>query len=73
MTEKTEKQALYRALKRKALGETVTETQEDVPDELDAAIRLHVKRVYEKYEHNLTRTAAALKSARNTVKKYLED
>jgi len=29
MTEKTEKQALYRALKRKALGETVTETQEE--------------------------------------------
>ena len=50
-----------------------TETQEDVPDELDAAIRLHIKRVYEKYEHNLTRTANALKAARNTVKKYLED
>ncbi|MBO5689164.1 MAG: sigma-54-dependent Fis family transcriptional regulator, partial [Lentisphaeria bacterium] len=49
-----------------------SETQEDVPDELDAAIRLHVKRVYEKYAHNLTHTANALKAARNTVKKYLE-
>ncbi len=29
MSENTEKQALYRALKRKALGETVTETQEE--------------------------------------------
>ena len=49
-----------------------TETQEDVPDELDAAIRLHIKRIYEKYDHNLTHTAEALKVARNTVKKYLE-
>ena len=49
------------------------ETGEDTPDELDAAIRLHVKRVYEKYNRNLTKTAEALKAARNTVKKYLED
>ena len=45
----------------------------DVADELDAAIRLHVRRVYEKYNNNLSRSAAALKAARNTVRKYLEE
>ena len=44
----------------------------EVPDELDAAIRLHVKRVFEKYNNNLSKTAEALKAARNTVRKYLE-
>jgi len=44
----------------------------EVPDELDAAIRLHVKHVYEKYNNNLSKTAGALKAARNTVRKYLE-
>ena len=48
-------------------------TKEEIPDELEAAVRIHVKRVYEKYDRNLTRTAEALKAARNTVKKYLED
>ena len=47
-------------------------TEVEVPDELDAAIRLHVKRVYEKYNKNLSKTAEALKAARNTVRKYLE-
>ena len=50
-----------------------SETKEEIPDELDAAVRLHVKRIYEKYDRNLTRTAEALKAARNTVKKYLEN
>ena len=45
---------------------------EDIPDELDAAIRLHVRRVYEKYNRNLTKTASALQISRNTLKKYLE-
>ena len=49
------------------------ETKEEIPDELEAAVRIHIKRVYEKYNRNLTRTAEALKAARNTVKKYLED
>ena len=48
------------------------ETKEEIPDELEAAVRIHVKRVYEKYDRNLTKTAEALKAARNTVKKYLE-
>ena len=47
--------------------------QEAPPDNLDSAIRSHIKRVYEKYDRNLTRTAEALKAARNTVKKYLEN
>ena len=51
----------------------ITPNKEETPDELDAAVRIHVKRVYEKYDRNLTRTAEALKAARNTVKKYLED
>ena len=38
--------------------------------ELDAAIRLHVRRVFDKYEQNITKTAAALKVSRNTVRKY---
>ena len=50
-----------------------SETKEEIPDELEAAVRLHVKRVYEKYDRNLTHTAEALKAARNTVKKYLEE
>ena len=50
-----------------------SEKSEEIPDELEAAVRIHVKRIYEKYDRNLTRTAEALKAARNTVKKYLED
>lgn len=47
-------------------------TNSGVPDELDAAIRLHVRRIYEKYNHNLTKTAEALQIAKNTLKKYLK-
>ena len=46
-------------------------TNSGFPDELDAVIRLHVRRIYEKYNHNLTKTAEALQIARNTLKKYL--
>ena len=42
-----------------------------VPDKLDDAVRLHVRRVYEKYGQNLTRAAEALDVSRNTVRKYL--
>ena len=45
---------------------------EELPDNLEDAIRRHVRRVYDKYEHNLTRTAQALDASRNTVRKYLE-
>jgi len=42
-----------------------------IPDKLDDAIRLHVRRVYEKYAENITRAAEALGVSRNTVRKYL--
>lgn len=42
-----------------------------VPDRLEDAIRMHVRRVYEKYGQNLTRAAEALDVSRNTVRKYL--
>jgi len=48
-----------------------TKPNEDIPDDLDTAIRTHVRRIYDKYEHNLTRAAKALNAARNTVHKYL--
>ena len=43
-----------------------------VPDNLEEATRLHVKRVCEKYAHNVTKAAEALGVSRNTVRKYLE-
>ena len=42
-----------------------------IPDKLEDATRLHVRRVYEKYGQNLTRAAEALDVSRNTVRKYL--
>lgn len=39
-------------------------TATDVPDELETAIRQHVRRIYDKCEHNLTRAAKALNVAR---------
>ena len=44
---------------------------ESMPDKLEDAIRIHVKRVHEKYGSNLTRAAEALDVSRNTVRKYL--
>ena len=42
-----------------------------IPDKLEDAVRIHVRRVYEKYGQNLTRAAEALDVSRNTVRKYL--
>ena len=50
----------------------VPSVSEEVPDDLESAIRSHVHRVYEKYDRNLTKTAEALQIARNTLKKYLD-
>ena len=44
---------------------------DDTPDELEATIRRHVRKVYEKYDRNISKTADALNVARNTVRKYL--
>ncbi len=41
------------------------------PDRLADAMRLHVRRVFDKYDKNLTLTAKALDVSRNTAKKYL--
>ena len=41
------------------------------PEEMDAAMRLHVRRIFDKYGQNLSKTAEALKVARNTVRRYL--
>ena len=53
------------------LEETASYALDNQPDELDAAIRSHVRRVFDKYGQNLSKTASALKVARNTVRKYL--
>lgn len=45
--------------------------QEEIPDDLDTAIRTHIKRVYEKFNNNLSQAAKALGAAPNTVRKYL--
>ena len=42
-----------------------------IPDKLEDAIRIHIRRVYDKYGQNLTRAAEALDVSRNTVRKYL--
>ena len=42
-----------------------------VPEDLEGATRYHVRRIYEKYGKNLTKTAEVLKVSRNTVRKYL--
>ena len=48
------------------------ETGEVVPDNLEEAARLHIKRVCEKYNGNITKAAEVLGASRNTVRKYLE-
>ena len=42
-----------------------------IPDRLEDAMKLHVRRVFEKYGQNLTRAADALGVSRNTARKYL--
>ena len=42
----------------------------EVPDNLEEVTRLHVKRVVEKYNGNITKAAEALGTSRNTVRKY---
>ena len=43
-----------------------------VPDDLEEATRMHIRRVYDKYGQNLTKAAEALNVSRNTVRKYLD-
>ena len=53
------------------LQDEVPESPSAAPDELDVAIRQHVRRVYAKYGENVSKAAAALKITRNTLRKYL--
>ena len=46
--------------------------QAGIPDNLEEATRLHVRRVCEKCNGNITKAADALGVSRNTVRKYLE-
>jgi len=48
-----------------------TDDGASAPDELDAVIRRHVRRVFDKYGQNLSKASSALGVARNTVRKYL--
>ncbi len=43
-----------------------------VPDELEEAVKRHVRNVFYKYAQNLSRTATALKISRNTLRKYVQ-
>lgn len=42
-----------------------------VPEEFESAIRFRVRKVFDKYRQNLSKTSAALNVARNMVRKYL--
>ena len=53
------------------LQDEVSDSPAAAPDELDMAIRQHVRRVYAKYGENVSKAAAALKITRNTLRKYL--
>ena len=60
----------HREMNAGLIGETC-KASDEFTDELDAVMRAHVRRVFDKYGQNLSRTADALKVARNTVRKYL--
>ena len=49
------------------------EQAENAPDNLEAAIRVHIRRVYERHGCNLSQTAVALGVSRNTARKHLAD
>ncbi len=53
------------------LTDTAVSELAGAPEELDAVVRLHVRKIFDKYGQNLSKTASALKVARNTVRKYL--
>ncbi|MGI5924449.1 MAG: sigma-54 interaction domain-containing protein [Lentisphaeria bacterium] len=46
-------------------------SENTTPDNLEEVTRLHIKRVCEKYNGNITKAAEALGTSRNTVRKYL--
>lgn len=56
---------------RQLTASLLPKTEVEYPDNLEEMTRQHVRQVYEKCGSNLTKTAAALGVARNTVRKYL--
>jgi len=46
-------------------------TDGDLPDELDVAMRCHVRSVFNKFGGSISKAASALKVSRNTVRRYL--
>lgn len=48
------------------------ENSGNMPDELDAAIRYHVRAVFNKFGGNISKAANALKVSRNTVRRYID-
>ena len=62
--------AEHRLMNKELMG-AAQPADDSVPDDLEGATRHHVRRIYEKYARNLTKTAEALKVSRNTVRKYL--
>ena len=45
----------------------------DIPDDLDSAIRAHVRRVFAKYGENVSKAATALNITRTTLRKWLTE
>ncbi len=45
----------------------------EIPDNLSTAMSQHIRRIYEKYDANISKAATALEISRNTVKKYLAE
>ncbi len=58
-------------LPAEAEGTAAVVADADVPDDLEAVTRLHVRHVFEKCDKNLTRASEALGISRNTARKYL--
>ena len=61
----------HREMNAGLLDDGAVDTRASDPDELDAVIRRHVRRVFDKYGQNLSKASSALGVARNTVRKYL--
>jgi DNA-binding NtrC family response regulator len=55
----------------KELNGDVAQEAADIPDDLDDAIRRHVRRVFEKYARNVSKAASALNITRTTLRKWL--
>ena len=53
------------------LFETSADEDAAASEELAVVVRRHVRKIFDKYGQNLSKTASALKVARNTVRKYL--